>query len=425
MSQETSVDSMIGKVLFNRFKINGKLGEGSFGAVYLVQEGSEMFAMKCEDVDSDQKLLESEAEFLNYLKGGKVPYVKYYGTTNGKHILIMELMGKCLEDLLESLPSKRMSIRCVCNIGIQILDILEYIHDKHIIHRDIKPENFVLGSGVNGRFVYILDFGLAKKYRSSKTLQHYPMTNSKRLTGTARYASINALKGYSQSRRDDLEAVGYMLMYFLKGKLPWQGLQAKHRDERYQKIMLKKQSTSPEELCSGFPNQFTEYIKYTRSLGYEDNPNYNYLKGLLISALTTEGFQFDYYYDWNANCNVNNNQYYKYNNMIPSKQINLGSMNTPFGTKPRDENVNYVNEGLNSNNLHRFNSKNPFSVEPNPNIMGKDFNFNCAQPRIGFRRGRNKTNENGEQNLPNNINNNVNDMNGRQNNESGACCIIM
>ena len=211
----------------------------------------------------------------------------------------MQLLGKSLEDLFVSLPGKKMSVRCVANIGYQMVTILKYVHDKHIIHRDIKPDNFVVGIKDKAHEIFLLDFGLAKKYRSSTTLKHYPMTNNKKLTGTARYASINALRGTEQSRRDDLEAVGYVLMYFLRGSLPWQGLPIKDKEDRYIKIMEKKRDTTAEELCLGFPKEFETYVKYTRGLGYEDNPDYDYLKGLFISVLNNLGYEFDYYYDWN------------------------------------------------------------------------------------------------------------------------------
>ena len=183
-------------------------------------------------------------------------------------------------------------------IGIQMLDRLEFIHSKNIIHRDIKPDNFVLGLDNKSHIIYILDFGLSKKFRSSRTHQHIKFSVNKKLTGTARYASINALKGCEQSRRDDLEAIGYVLLYFLRGSLPWQGLHVNKGEDRYKKILQKKKGTSAEDLCKGFPNEFVEYINYTRNLEFEADPDYKFLRGLLTTVLEKQNSQFDFYYDW-------------------------------------------------------------------------------------------------------------------------------
>ena len=183
-------------------------------------------------------------------------------------------------------------------VGIQIIDRLEFIHNKNIIHRDIKPDNFVIGIENKSHIVYVLDFGLSKKFRSSRTHQHIKYTVNKKLTGTARYASINALKGCEQSRRDDLEAIGYVLMYFLRGSLPWQGLHVHKGEDRYKKILQKKRSTSAEELCKGFPKEFVDYINYTRNLEFESDPDYNYLRNLLVNVLQHENCKFDFWYDW-------------------------------------------------------------------------------------------------------------------------------
>jgi len=200
---------------------------------------------------------------LIYLLAG-IPSVKSFGFSGDYNILVMELLGKSLEENFQKL-SMKFSIKTICMIADQMIQRLEYIHNKHIIHRDIKPDNFVTGIDENANLIYIIDFGLAKKYRSSRTLQHIRYTNNKRLTGTARYASINALKGVGrnnliylieQSRRDDLEAVGYVLMYFFKGILPWQGLKIDKKDVKYKKIYEKKKSTSADELCAGSPRMF-------------------------------------------------------------------------------------------------------------------------------------------------------------------------
>ena len=300
--ESTNNDSFIGKILFHKYTLIKKLGEGSFGRIYSAKENStnNWYAIKLENKNHSQNLLESEANIMSYLNGPRIPMVKSFGYTGDYNVLIMELMGKSLEDLFESMPTKKMSVRCVCNIGYQMIEIIEYVHNKHIVHRDIKPDNFVMGKGNKSKFLFLLDFGLAKKYRSSTTLKHYPLIKRKHLTGTARYASINALNGYTQSRRDDLEAIGYVLLYFLLGRLPWQGMLNKNKDERYMKIMEVKRDTDFHLLCKGFPPEFEKYITYTRSLEYEQDPDYNMLKNLFTKVLNDEGLCFDHYYDWDS-----------------------------------------------------------------------------------------------------------------------------
>ena len=295
-------DSFIGKILFHKYTLIKKLGEGSFGRIYSAKENAtnNWFAIKLENKNRSQNLLESEAYIMSYLNGPRIPMVKSFGYTGDYNVLIMELMGKSLEDLFETMPTKKMSVRCVCNLAYQMIEIIEFIHNKHIIHRDIKPDNFVMGRGIKSKYLYLLDFGLAKKYRSSTTLKHYPLIKKKHLTGTARYASINALNGYTQSRRDDLEAIGYVLVYFLLGRLPWQGMLNKNKDERYLKIMEIKRDTEPHVLCKGLPVQFEKYISYTRSLEYEQDPDYSMLKQLFLKVLNDEGLSFDHYYDWDS-----------------------------------------------------------------------------------------------------------------------------
>ena len=180
-----------------------------------------------------------------------------------------------------------------------MVNVLQYIHDRHIIHRDIKPDNFVMGANENNAHLYLLDFGLAKKYRSSRTLIQYPLIKKKKLTGTARYASIHALEELEQSRRDDLESVGYVLMYFLRGGLPWQGLKIRSKEDRYKKILSKKKETSSEELCKGFPEEFREFVEYTRNLEYTEQPKYDKLKNKFYNLVCNKmGESFDYVYDW-------------------------------------------------------------------------------------------------------------------------------
>ena len=291
-------DDIIGKVFFKKFECIKKLGEGSFGKIYEAIYNNEHYALKFESVERNSNLLESEATIMNYLKGPNIPFVKSFGTSKNYNILIMQLMGRSLEELINE--KKTFSIKTVCLLGYQMINILEFIHNKHIIHRDIKPDNFVMGLNNLSKNLYLLDFGLARKYRSSVNLVHYPLINKKKLTGTARYASINALKGYEQSRRDDLEAVGYVLMYFLRGSLPWQGQPGKNKEERYKRILQKKMETSPYDLCNGFPQEFEKYIEYTRKMEYVEQPLYNNLRENFIRIIEKQKEDFDYIYDWST-----------------------------------------------------------------------------------------------------------------------------
>lgn len=172
--------------------------------------------------------------------------------------------------------------------GLQISRI-EFVHAKSFIHRDIKPDNFLMGLGKRANQVNIIDFGLAKKYRDPKTHIHIPYRENKNLTGTARYASINTHLGIEQSRRDDIESLGYVLMYFLRGSLPWQGLKAATKKMKYEKISEKKMATPFEVLCKGFPLEFTTYFQYCRSLRFDDKPDYSYLRKLFRDLFMRDG----------------------------------------------------------------------------------------------------------------------------------------
>ncbi len=229
--------------------------------------------------------------------------MKTYGYNSQYNILIMELLGPSLENLFQKL-NKKFSIKTTCMLGIQMIDRIEYIHSRKILHRDIKPDNFVIGRGKNSHIVYILDFGLSKKYWSSRQNKHISFCRNKKLTGTARYASINALSGCEQGRRDDLESIGYIIMYFVRGSLPWQGLKVNKKEDRYKKICDKKKATSAKELCSGYPKEFETFVNYTRNLKFMEIPDYEYLRNLLKTIIKNEHKEIDFYYDW---CNTKPN----------------------------------------------------------------------------------------------------------------------
>lgn len=166
------------------------------------------------------------------------------------------------------------------------------------MHRDIKPDNFLIGIGKKQHYVYIIDFGLAKRYREPRTGEHIPYKDGKNLTGTARYASVNTHLGIEQSRRDDFESLGFVLMYFMRGSLPWQGLPAKTKKEKYEKIRDKKLATTVESLCKGYHEEFAQYMEYVRNLKFEDRPDSQLLRKLFKDLFYRLGYEYDFVFDW-------------------------------------------------------------------------------------------------------------------------------
>ncbi|XP_020223414.1 casein kinase 1-like protein 2 [Cajanus cajan] len=284
----------------NKFRLGRKIGGGSFGEIYLgtnVQTNEEV-AIKLESVKTKHPQLLYESKLYKILQGGTgIPNVRWFGVEGDYNVLVMDLLGPSLEDLF-NFCTRKLSLKTVLMLADQMISRVESIHSKSFLHRDIKPDNFLMGLGRRANQVYAIDFGLAKKYRDTSTHRHIPYRENKNLTGTARYASMNTHLGIEQSRRDDLESLGYVLMYFLRGSLPWQGLKAGTKKQKYEKISEKKVSTSIESLCRGYPSEFASFFHYCRSLRFDDKPDYAYLKRLFRDLFIREGFQFDYVFDW-------------------------------------------------------------------------------------------------------------------------------
>ena len=195
-------------------------------------------------------------------------------------------------------------------IGIQLRDRLEYIHSKFIIHCDIKPQNVLVGKD-NSSIIYLCDFGIAQKYRSSKTGKHINFIKYDKYYVTLIYSSIHSMLGYQQSRRDDLESLGYMLIY-LKNGLPWEKIKFKNIEDYKNKILDLKKNLDIKKLCKGLPFQFNEYIKYVRELKFEEKPNYTYLRNLFYEILFNLNKKNDYIFSWNNNkkkINIYRNSY--------------------------------------------------------------------------------------------------------------------
>ena len=240
--------------------------------------------------------------------------VYHFGTQDNYNVMVMDLLGPSLEDLFNKC-SRRFSLKTVLQLADQLLERVDTLHARHLIHRDIKPANFVIGVGDTSSNVFCVDFGLRKRYRHPKNLQHIPHRDGRSLTGTPRYASINNHLGVEQSRRDDLESIGYVLIYFLKGSLPWQGLKAKNAQKKYRMILEKKQQVSIAQLCQGCPSQFAEFLAYARSLKFDAKPDIPYLRKLFRDLFHAQGFAgVGKIWDWDgldseflSNGNTNNN----------------------------------------------------------------------------------------------------------------------
>ncbi|CAG9321598.1 unnamed protein product [Blepharisma stoltei] len=296
-----------------KYRLGGKIGSGSFGEIYLgtnVQTNEEV-AIKLERADSRHPQLLYESKLYRLLQGGVgIPNIHWFGVEGEYNIMVLDLLGPSLEDLF-SMCNRRFSLKTVLMLADQMVSRVEFFHAKNFLHRDIKPDNFLIGLGKRANQIFIIDFGLAKKYRDPKTQQHIPYREGKSLTGTARYAAVNTHLGIEQSRRDDIEGLGFVFMYFLRGSLPWMGIRAHSKKEKYDLIMQRKLDTRTEVLCQGFPQEFTTYMNYARGLRFEERPDYAYLKRMFKDLFFRENYQYDFIYDWtilNFNKNSRNEE---------------------------------------------------------------------------------------------------------------------
>eukprot|EP00826_Nyctotherus_ovalis_P059078 TRINITY_DN8186_c0_g3_i10.p1 TRINITY_DN8186_c0_g3~~TRINITY_DN8186_c0_g3_i10.p1 ORF type:complete len:227 (+),score=26.36 TRINITY_DN8186_c0_g3_i10:533-1213(+) len=217
----------------------------------------------------------------------------------------MELLGGNLEELMLQYGGK-LSQRTVLLIADQCIRRVKQIHGSLLIHRDIKPENLAAGSGKRANTIYIFDFGLARQYRNPVTRRHIPYKEQRQLVGSLRYSSLNTHRGIEQSRRDDLESLGFVLVYLLKGRLPWQGLHARCQAERLEKVLDVMSSTDVELLTKDLPSmrechilvEYKKYMEYVRELSFTQDPDYDYLLGLFNKRIATEEAKGKILLDW-------------------------------------------------------------------------------------------------------------------------------
>ena len=329
------------------FKSTDRLGGGSFGQIFkgINLKTKEEVAIKIESKNIETPQLLHESKILKILKDNEgFPKVYLLTPLDDVLIMVMELLGDNLQKLLKNTPEQKFSLKTTLMLGIQILKRIKTLHENNFIHRDIKPENFTIGLKKMKNVIYMIDYGLTRKYCDSHK-NHIPYKEGKNLTGTALYASIYTHKGIEQSRRDDLESLGYMLIHFCKGELPWMNVKAKNKAGKYRKIMEKKIEMKPEILCAGLIDEFREYFKYVRELQFNEEPNYELLFGLLNNAMKKNKIKNDFKFDWCLNENTNNSgeKFISTENLF--SKLKLGGLNLK-----EDENENKDNKDENKDN---------------------------------------------------------------------------
>lgn len=284
------------------------LGSGCFGEVWRgISETKGEVAMKFEQVRDPSRIsLPREVETLNALWKDSLPqgvvqlfHFEEALVASEYNCIVMEKLGENLRECLNSCGGK-FTLQTTVLIADQILQRIEYLHSKGIMHRDIKPSNFMFGIGRKIHHVYLIDFGLSKAYWNGGNFgkgKHISAKTGYKVGGTPRYLSINGHKGKEQSRRDDLESLGYMFIHFLKGKLPWCELDSKEPDY-FQRLATMKKDACPEQLCQGAPPTFAEYLTYSRNLVFKQRPNYDKLLDLLRSCRLPGTRDHDY--EWKS-----------------------------------------------------------------------------------------------------------------------------
>ncbi|CAJ0919824.1 unnamed protein product, partial [Mesorhabditis belari] len=281
-----------------RWKIEKKLGEGGFGAVYKVSDSTGQYALKVEGVNEQIQVLKMEVFVLTELgkRGGrhfcKIHDKGRYGTFN---YVVMTLVGKSLQDLRKEGPGQHMSLGTAIGCGIQALEGLEDLHAIGYLHRDVKPGNYTIGRiGLDElRKIYVLDFGMARKFTNEQGIIRKPRAAAG-FRGTVRYAPISCHLQRELCRKDDVESWLYMLVELTTGNLPWKNIQDMHQVGEYKK---RCHNTAINELFVGCPYEYRELMTHIDNLKYYDAPDYQYCYRTIRRALTSNGVK-ELPYDW-------------------------------------------------------------------------------------------------------------------------------
>ena len=283
-------------IVERKYEILSKIGEGTFGKIFKgVNINNKTFvAIKIEKA-SESTLLFNEAKIYKNLEGMMgIPRILSFGKEGLFNYLVIDLLDESLEEL-RNVCGGTLSLKCVLNIGLQLLARVEIFHNCGLIHRDIKPDNFLIDRKTN--LIYIIDFGLAKQYLDISG-NHILQSHGRKLTGTARYVSTNVHAGISPSRRDDIESIGYLLIYLLAGSLPWQKIKHSDKAKKYEMMGDEKTAHSLFEHFPNVPTEFITFLLYCRNMKFDEDPDYDYLKNIFITLYKHHGYETDNKYDW-------------------------------------------------------------------------------------------------------------------------------
>lgn len=293
-----------------KFRLRKLVNGGSFGQIFLGENNTtgETVAIKIEHSGQIEQLL-AEGQVYRKLQGGPgIPKVYWYGMHGSAfNAMVMELLGPSLQDLfLEA--ERKFSLKTVLLLIDQMIDTIHFVHHQGFVHRDISTNNFMMGVGPeNAHKLHLIDFGLAKKMQvpnfcAAKRRISYNFARP--MVGTGRFCSITCQRGEEEARRDDMESLGYLWIYMLKGRLPWQGLKASCSVEKMALVLKCKQSTPLAVLCEGLPNEFLTYMSFVRDMKQYDSPNYAAIKSLFAGCAKAQRIDYDFLYDWSEMTNV-------------------------------------------------------------------------------------------------------------------------
>eukprot|EP01065_Artemidia_motanka_P041216 TRINITY_DN5302_c9_g1_i1.p1 TRINITY_DN5302_c9_g1~~TRINITY_DN5302_c9_g1_i1.p1 ORF type:complete len:587 (+),score=181.37 TRINITY_DN5302_c9_g1_i1:49-1809(+) len=285
------------------YRLGKHLGSGGFGDVFagVSETTKEKVAIKIEQDDVIKSVIRVEAYIIQRLNPEGLtpgfPRVLW----RGSNCFVMDLMGPSLEDLLRAMPGRRFSLKTTLLLADEMLQRIQYLHRRSYVHRDVKPDNFLFGLGDRRGVLHLCDFGLSARYRDRTTGQHIKYLEGRSVYGTPYFVSLNAHGGVEQTTRDDLEALGYCLVYFAKGTLPWLGLRGQGvRRSWHCRVAEKKRHTKLKVICEGLPKEFQSYLTYVRGLSFGEYADYDYCRALFHMAYAKAGFQVDdpRVYDW-------------------------------------------------------------------------------------------------------------------------------